>query len=936
MILPMRKLLILAAALVSAAALGYAQELQQIPNDPAVRVGRLDNGMTYYIRHNDKPAQRAEFYLATHVGALQESPEQDGLAHFLEHMCFNGTQNFPGKGILNWLESIGASFGGNVNASTGVEQTIYLLNNIPLVRPTVVDTCLLIMHDYSHFVTNDPAEIDKERGVILEEKRSRNTAAWRIREASGPYLYGDTKYATTSVIGSEENLRNFKPETLVDFYRSWYRPDLQALVVVGDIDPDYVEAAIRRTFADIPAPVNPRPKTRIAIPDNEEPAIAILTDPELNNTSVSTYWRSEARPTELNSTLTGMIIDLFEEVLGQAMLERFTDMAAQADAPFLDGGVASGSLCESAEVVLSQVACRDGEALGAFAAGLLEVEKVRRFGLTDAEIDRAVSEILSQYEAAAARADTRSNSEFVMPLIYHFFENRAYPEPQLEYELAQQIFAQLPHEAINQYVSQLFTRENLVVIYQAPEREGLAHPDAGQFRAVIDAVEHAELSQADAEEIPADFLDPASLPGGRVVSSAPGLYDSQVHTLSNGLKLILLPTDHERDRIQLTLWQEGGRSLLSDAELPSFESNIWGLYLQNSGISSFPATTVRKMLAGKQLAVEPYIENYTHGINAQTTVKELETVLQLMYLYYTDPRFDEAEYAQGRSQIEAVLPNLMTQSNYKLNDAINRYVYDNPRRFTISPEVLEKASLETLGRVFRRLFHDAAGATLVVVGDFESEEILPLLCRYAGSLPAGGTPTRASYRGDGITTANVTHDFRAQMATPQVTVLQAYNRLAPYSVEADAAMDALSYILDMIYTETLREDEGGTYSASSSPSVSNKPDERRMLQVVFQTNVDSADKLRELARAGLRSLAEEGPGAEQFDKAVMNLRKTQPESRQHNSYWSTMLQLHERFGMDYDQAYEAAVEGLTPQKVRDAARELLEGNSIEIIMRPEE
>ena len=343
----MKKILFLAAALLSAAALGNAQQLQQLPLDPAVRVGKLDNGLTYYLRHNEKPAQRAEFYLATDVGALQELPDQDGLAHFLEHMCFNGTKNFPGKGILNYLESIGASFGGNVNASTGVEQTIYLLNNIPLVRPTVVDTCILIMHDYSHFVTCDPEEIDKERGVILEEKRSRNTAQWRMREQSNPYLYSDTKYATTSIIGTEENLKTFKPESLTNFYHTWYRPDMQALIVVGDIDVDYVEACIQRTFADIPAAENPKQKDVITIPNNEKPAIAILTDPENRNTSITSYWRSEATPEMLNSTPVGLITDLVEDIVSIVMNERFDEIAAQADAPFLTGGFGIGNLCGS-------------------------------------------------------------------------------------------------------------------------------------------------------------------------------------------------------------------------------------------------------------------------------------------------------------------------------------------------------------------------------------------------------------------------------------------------------------------------------------------------------------------------------------------------------------------------------------------------------------
>ena len=933
----MKKILILAAALLSAAALGNArQQMQELPNDPAVRVGRLDNGLTYYIRHNEKPAQRAEFYLATDVGALQEEPDQDGLAHFLEHMCFNGTKNFPGKGILNWLESIGASFGGNVNASTGVEQTIYLLNNIPLVRPTVVDTCLLIMHDYAHFVTNDPVEVDKERGVILEEKRSRNTAQWRLREASGPYLYGDTKYATTSVIGTDEQLRTFSPESLVNFYRTWYHPDMQALVVVGDIDVDYVEARIKSIFADIPAAVDPKQKEPIRIPDNPEPAIAVLTDPEMTNTLVSVYWRSEARPEALNSTPVGFMTDLVQDIIGIAMSERFEDLAARPDAPFLNGGFGIGKLCETAEATIAQVACRDGEALAAFAAGLTEAEKLRRYGLTDAEIGRAKTELLSRFESAVKKAGTRNNSEFVMPLIYHFFDKRPYMEPETEYQLARELLAMLPDEAVNQAARQLITRENLVVIYQAPEKEGLSHPSEEQFRAVITAVREAEIEQTGGEEVPDGFLDPATLKGSKAGKSKPFLHEARTFTLKNGVQVFLLPTGLEKDRILIDLSLEGGKSQLSDEELYSFEPNIWSLYLQNSGIAGFPATTVRKMLAGKQLSVSPFINEYYHGISAQSTVKDVEEAFQMLYLYFTAPRFDELEYRQGRSQIETVLPNLMSQSEYKLNKAIYDHVYDSPRRFMISDGTLAKADLPTLERAYRRLFKDAAGAQLVIVGDFDPQEMIPLVSKYAGSLPAGKKATRAVYRGDGISSANREYDFKAQMTTPMVTVLQVYNARAPYSIGADVAGDALSYILDMIYVETLREEEGGTYGASSMINVSRRPDERRTLQVIFQTNTESADKLIALAKDGLRGLAQDGPSADQFDKTVRNLQKKIPESRQRNNYWVNMLLQKIRYGLDYDAAYEAAVDALTPEQVRAAAQELLDGNLIEIVMRPED
>ena len=320
-------------AVLFSAVLVFAQgpQIQQLPDDPAVRKGKLDNGLTYYIRHNDKPEGRAEFYLATNVGAIQETPDQDGLAHFLEHMCFNGTKNFPDKALLEYLQSIGAEFGRNINAATGVEQTTYMLNNIPVSRTGIVDTCLLIMHDYSHFVTCDPIEIDKERGVIIEEKRSRNNASWRMREKSLPYYFGDSKYATCTLIGSQENLENFKPESLVSFYRTWYRPDLQAVIVVGDIDVDYVENKIKDLFGDIPAVENPTPKVMPVIPDNREPAVGIITDPEASITSIEMLWKRPARPEELNSTDAGMFLDLLNTYIAVIMYERFSDITSQPD-----------------------------------------------------------------------------------------------------------------------------------------------------------------------------------------------------------------------------------------------------------------------------------------------------------------------------------------------------------------------------------------------------------------------------------------------------------------------------------------------------------------------------------------------------------------------------------------------------------------------------
>ena len=445
----MKKLLLTAVALATFIVTASAQELQVLPNDPSVKVGKLENGMTYYIRHNDKPEKRAEFYLATNVGAIQETPDQDGLAHFLEHMCFNGTKNFPGKTLLNWLESIGAQFGANINASTGVEQTQYMLNNIPLVRESVVDTCLLIMHDYSHFVSCDPEEIDAERGVILEERRTRRNASWRIREKSYPYYFGDSKYATTSIIGSQENLQTFKPQSLLDFYHTWYRPDLQALIVVGDVDVDQVEAKIKTIFADIPAVENPTPKAVITVPGNVEPMVGIITDPEASSTSIELIWKHEARPLMLNNTVQGLMIDLIQSVVGGVMQERFSDIVSRPGAPFIDAYLSIGSACTTLDMAMGQVSVKEGEVLSGPKAYMTEIEKMKRFGFTEAEIDRAKVEIVSSYESNAKRADSRKNSELVPELINNFFLNYSYMEPQQEYQLVQALLEQIPAELIN-------------------------------------------------------------------------------------------------------------------------------------------------------------------------------------------------------------------------------------------------------------------------------------------------------------------------------------------------------------------------------------------------------------------------------------------------------------------------------------------------------
>ena len=933
----MKKVMIFLAALFAAATVGSAQT--PLPNDPATRVGHLDNGLTYYIRHNDKPAQRAEFYLATHIGAIQETPDQDGLAHFLEHMCFNGLKNLPGKSMLDYLQSIGAEFGRNINASTGVESTQYMLNNIPVARQGVVDTCLLIMHDYSHFVLNEQEEIDAERGVIIEERRTRRNASWRMYEKNKNYMYKGSKFADCTLIGSQENLENFKRESLVNFYETWYRPDNQAVVVVGDVDVDYVEAKIKELWADIPAPVNPKQKDVIKIPDNVEPIVGIVTDPEATSSEIELLWKSEPIPREYANTDVAFITELLKSVITSVMNERLAEITSKPGAPFIGAYFGMYDITETCEAVIGDVSFKEGEALSALAAYYAEIEKMKRFGFTDSEIQRAKDEILSRYEKAAEGAESRKNPEFVMPIINNFFNNTPFMDPATSAQLAKMVLASIPASAVNQTVAQIITDENLVVIYNGPEKDGLVSPTEAELLQVIAAVKASEIEANAEEEIDSEFIDPAKLKGSKVKKSRSLVKGFNEWTLANGVTVAYLPTDYKKDQISIRLVMDGGQSLIPDADLPSFESNIWSLYRQNAGVSKYSASTMNKMLSGKQVNVNPYISSITHGVSANCQPKDLETALQLLYLNFVEPRFDQDEFDVSINQLEAVLPNVLQTPNFKFQQAFMKTIFgDSPRNIVLDENVLASANLAAIERNYRKLFKSANGAKVYIVGNFDPDEIKPLVEKYIGSLPKKGKALKWKDTGERMVQGDVLNAFKVDMQTPKTTVLQVYNNYnTKYSVAEKVNLSAASFILDMIYVTTLREEEGGTYGASSAMVIEKYPVDQSLIQVYFDTNPSSADKLRALAVSGLKQLAEEGPTEEQMTRVRENFAKNIPESRITNNYWMEEINYWYKYdGMDYDAEYEAAVAALTPESIKKAVSNVLaSGNFIEVVMSPD-
>ena len=924
----------LVAAIVAITAFGQTV----LPVDPNVKIGKLENGLTYYIRHNDQPAQRAEFYLATNVGAYQEEDDQDGLAHFLEHMCFNGTKNFPDKKLLEYLQSIGAEFGLNINASTGFEQTQYMLNNIPIIREGIIDSCLLVLHDYAHYVTCDPKEIDAERGVILEERRSRRDANWRMFERMLPYYFGDTKMARRTLIGGEEQLKTFKYESLTNFYRKWYHPDMQAVVVVGDFDVDMMEQKIKDTFSSIPAPETPTVKPIIPIPGNEQPVVAVITDPEATSSSIQLIWKGDALPKEYASTDVAFMTDIIKMIISDAFAERMEAITASSTAPFLSGGMYVSQFVEGTDAVMSEVTFKDGEYKTALEAFYTEIERIKRYGITESELERAKMELISSAERGVEAAPTRKSPQLVYPILAHFFHNNYMLEPQMELQLVQAVCAQLPAMVFQQVIEQLITDENMIIAYAAPEREGLAHPTEAELLAIIEKVKASEIAAPVEESANEPLLNADAIKAGKIKKEKEGVYGSQEWTLKNGVKVVYMPTTHKNDEVIVSLVMNGGRSLIETAELPSFEENIWSVYKQNRGLSKFSGVQLKKQLAGKNVRLDLSIEKTRHGIDLVATPKDLETAMQMLYLNIVDPRFDEEEYEVGLNQIKAILPNLENLPQLQLQKALYETLYGGSERaFIISSEVVEKANMKNVENVYKRLFGNVAGATVYIVGNVDAETLKPLVTKYIATLPGGKKGSKFIDRKDGIVDGKIVKSVAVPMETPKSTVIQVYKADMPYSIQNDVLLNIAKLYLDMLYVETLRESEGGTYGAGVMNTTIREPKEMALLQVAFETNPESAEKLSNLAVEGVQKLIAEGIPADKFDMILQNIKKNIPQDRISNSYWVGALQEYAEFGDMYDSEYEKAVDSATPEAVVELMKRLIDaGNFIQLTMSPKE
>lgn len=933
-----RKFFLAAAALLAGMTGAFAQQINELPDDPAVRKGVLDNGMTYYIRHNDKPAGQAEFWIFDNVGALQEEDSQQGLAHFLEHMAFNGTKNFPGNSMIGYLESVGVKFGANLNAFTAQEMTCYNMSNVPVTREGVVDSALLVLHDWAYYITLDGDEIDSERGVILNEMRTRNTADWRIREQASPYLYGDSRYTTRNIIGHEEGLKTFPYEALRAFYHRWYRTDMQAIVIVGDINVDQMEQKVINLMSTIPAVENPEPKAKITVPiHNEEPIVAVLTDPELTGTSVSLYIKREPVPIEFNKTPDVALIDMLDRFMVIIGNERFNDLAQQPNAPFIAGGMDSGYNIQEMDDVEFAVSAREGEVLPAFEAMYTEFEKMARYGFTQSEFDRAKTLIARQVQMAYDSRDDRRNEDFMWTYINNYRLNSPMMSAEDAYEFNNYLLEVINLDMLNQFAQTRLTRENQVVIAELPSKEGAVIPTVADIENIITKVQNAEIAPV-TDDFVAEPLIPAKtkLKGSKVVKTETDQFGATVWTLKNGATVIVKPTDFKADEVLMQVIGKGGESVLATEDLMA--AKVLSDYVNMSGLGKFNASDLRKQLTGKMVGVTPFVYTYTNGFSASASPKDLETMFQLLYLSFTAPRFDKADYDVMMSQLTAAYGNVASDPQFKLQEVMTETMYgNNPRREMLTFDQLGNISFEKIQKVYKQLYSNPDDFTYLIVGNVDLETLKPMVEKYIGSLPK--TKKEFTMVDDGVRYAQgrVENHFTMPMQMPKASVVTILNGEMPYTLENNLAMDFFAQLLTIRYTETMREEKGGTYGVSAFGQTAFLPVDAYLYLTLFDTEPAMVDELKQDIINEIEKMAAGDVREDDMVKIKEYFTKQYPDQLKQNGYWRNILMYYHLYGYDLDSNYMDIVNSFDAayfQKL--AAKILADGNIIEVIMLPEE
>lgn len=915
-------------------------QMPPIPVDKDVRIGHLDNGLTYYIRHNALPEHRVEFHIAQKVGSILEEPQQRGLAHFLEHMAFNGTKNFPGDekglGIVQWCETKGIKFGVNLNAYTSVDQTVYRISNVPTDDQSVVDSCLLILHDWSNAVLLSDKEIDKERGVIHEEWRSRNSGIMRLYTEAQAVMYPGDKYADCMPIGSIDVIDNFPYQAIRDYYAKWYRPDLQGIIIVGDIDVDQMEAKIKSVFADVKKPVNPAKRVYYPVADNQEPLVYIGKDKEIDDPTIEIYFKQDPTPDSIKGNMAYLLQQYMLSMTTSMLNSRLNELRQSANPPFIYAGCYYGNyfLAQTKDAFTLSISSKAEGINEALKAGLTELERVRRYGFTESEYERARANYLQRLESAYNEREKTKNDSYVNEYINHFLMAEPIPGIEFEYTTMNQIAPNIPVMAINQAIQQggLLPDNNQVVFIAAPEKEGIVCPTKEEVVAQLKGMKDLKV-EAYVDKVSNEPLMKEAPKGGKIVSeNTNAIYGTTELTLSNGVKVYIKKTDFKADEIQMKGVSLGGTSLFPDND--KLEMSYLNSVIQAGGLGNFSKVDLTKMLAGKKVSVNAAVGANTEGITGSCSPKDFETMMQLTYLSFTAPRKDMDAFASLKSRIKAQLESAESNPLSSINDTIQKMMYGyHPRYFSMKPEMVDQINYDRIIEMYKDRFADASDFRFFLVGNVDIEKVKPLIEQYLGALPSTGRKETFRDNHMDIAKGMLENTYAKEQQTPMATVFMLYSGKCKYDLKDNLLMSFLTQALDMVYTEEVREKEGGTYGVSSYGQLSKHPNEKFMLQIVYQTDPAKKDHLNGVIDAQMKKMASEGPTEEHLQKIKEYMLKKYKDNQKENGYWLNNLDEYFYTGVDYTQGYEEAINSITVKDVQKFAADLVnQGNKITVVM----
>jgi zinc protease len=939
----LKKLFVTLVLAVAGAMMAGAQQMPNIPIDPDVRIGKLDNGLTYYIRYNNWPEQRAEFYIAQKVGSLQENDNQRGLAHFLEHMAFNGSKHFKGNDLLRWCESIGVKFGTDLNAYTSIDETVYNISNVPTTRENIIDSCLMILWDWADGLLLEQDEIEKERGVIHEEWRLRTSAQMRMLERDLPKLYPGSKYGYRMPIGLMEIIDNFERPFLQQYYEKWYRPDNQGIIVVGDVDVDQVEQKIKTMFSQIAKPAPDAAKVELEpVPDNAEPIVIIDKDKEQKVDMVEVLFKHEATPDSAKYTIDYILNNYVKNAALGMINGRLGEIAQQPDCPFLQAEIGDGNylLAKTKDALAMAAVPKEGQMNEALKTVFNEVRRAAEFGFTETEYGRQKANSLSALDKAYSNKDKRYNSQFVNSYVRHFLANEPIPSIDDNYQLMKQVIPAIPLDAVNEVIKQLMPQSdsNMVVLNFNQEKDGATYPtEEGLLGAIRDA--RTVKLEAWVDNVKNEPLMTQLPKKGSIKKEVKNdLFGYSELTLSNGVKVVLKQTDLKKDQVILSGEGWGGSSLYGVEERANI--GVFNEVVEASGLGSFMHTELIKALAGKIAGASLSMSTQRTHVNGSSTPGDVETMMQLVYLYMTgNIAKDQQSFDQLMKSAEISLKNRLLNPEAVFNDSLNLTLScHNPRFRPMVVSDLKDVNYDRILQMAKERTQNAAAFTFTIIGNYNDSTIRPLIEQYIASLPVQkkivkGKDISTDYKG------KVVNDFKHKAETPKsIAVIHWYSKQLPYNLENIIRSQIAGQVLEMVYLKEIREEASAAYTVNAQSSISRDDfGDEASIYVYCPMKPEKADTAVYIMRRAVQDMAAGKCDTDMLTKVKEYMLKAHGDQLKTNGYWLGRIGAWRKWGFDFHTDYEKTVQAVTPESICAFVAEVLKsGNEAEVVMLPAE